>query len=229
MMKKALFPILLAVILVFAAAPDRGPLPRYAVGEMVGQMSWPAPEPSFSAVIEKSPIIAEVKITKYHGSLSESHGFLSSLFTAQVTRCYKNTTDKNISTIQIVQDGTEEMTITGFPLFQTGDRLLLALCPAEDSSGSVAEKLGGYYVIVSSALTAMQIIESADGDVCRTFLPTMGDLPTRNVTSAMRNNAQANILQKHAMPDGQTYTDYPNYTVVSYAELKAFIEKEVQK
>ena len=104
-MKKVLFLILLAVVLVFAAVPDRGPMPEIAVGETVGQMSYAKRESSFAAVIKRAPIVAEVLITRYRGSIEESTGFSCTLYDARITTCYKNTTGKELSLIPLLQDG----------------------------------------------------------------------------------------------------------------------------
>lgn len=228
-MKKALSPILLAAVLVFAAVPDRGPIPIYAVGETVGQMSYTHFENSFADVIDRVPILAEVKITKYLGSLKEATRYDATLYYAEIVTCYKNTTGTELSIIQLVQDGTADMTVSGYPLFQTGDRLLLPLAPASYFGPAVAERLSGCYLIDGANLTAMQIVESKDGEVCRTFMPSMLDLPTENLTAAMHESSKQHVMKKHGFVDEKELETIPPYFTVSYERLRSYIKQVLCK
>lgn len=157
--------------------------------------------------------------------MSESTGFDSTLYRARIITCYKNTTGKELSTIELVQDGTTEWTLNGYPLFQTGDRLLPALAPCSDYEGPISDYLGGYYLVNGGAQTAMQIIESEDGDVCRTFMPSMTDLPSKTLTALMKDRAEEHVTSKHRLADPSVLESIPPYTSAAYADLKEMIQK----
>lgn len=226
-MKKVFLPILLAVILVVAAVPCGDQSPKYPLGESQAQMSWDFPDASFSYFYETAHLVVEVEITRSYGSLKATTGFHSMLYRGVIKHCYKNITGEDVTAVEIVQDGTPEWTISDFPLFQTGDRLLLMLTPAWACEGLIPEKLAGYYIINGSALSAIQILESEDGDVCRTFLPAMADFPAADITPAMRASVITNIQQKYRTPSGPVVPEHLSYRTVPYGKLKEYIERRL--
>lgn len=203
-------------------------MPKFAVGEHIGVASYGGSETSFANVIDRAPIIAEVLVTKYYGSIEETTNFSCTLYEAQITTCYKNTTGKELTSIRFVQDGTPEWTFSGYTLFQTGDRLLLALAPCSYYEGPIADSLDGYYLIDGGARTAMQIIQSDDGDVCRTFSPSLQDLPLKHVTSSMKNAAEKHFVAKHRSASQSDVQNAPPYIVTSYFDLKEMIQEEIR-
>ena len=140
--------------------------------------------------------------------------------------CYKNETEKELDIIELVQDGNSEVTYDGYTLFQTGDRLLLPLLSCEKDS-VLSDSHPEYYRIYGTAQTAMQIVESEDGEVCCTFLPVMEDLPTMAVTVGMWQSVREVWDRKYLPPDGGIKPQNPGSVLSSRRSLDDWIRKEL--
>ena len=226
-MKKVIL-LLLALLLTVAAIPYRGPYPQYAIGESISQPSYSERISRYTDVLEQAPIIAEVEIIQHKGDLPDDIYYYGSLYLARVTSCYKNTSGKELSLIELVQDGNSQMTYAGYPLFQTGDRLLLPLISCEKDS-VLSDTHPSYYRIYGQNQTAMQIVSSKAGDICFTFLPSLTDLPKGGVTAEMTADMKAVIEQKYNVPEGKIRPLPPLYNSVSLDEMKTWIIKELNE
>ena len=226
-MKKLIIAILFVVVVAFAANSHSFVYPRCAVGKTVANPSYHRPESSYADVIQRAPIIAEVEVEQYFGSVEPSTGITATLYEVRVLVCYKNETGRDISRMQIIQDGTAELSLAGYTLFQTGDRLLLALDSCENGSELAQKHLRDCYFICGGALTAMEIVESEDGDVCRTFAVSLTDLPQGETTAVMRKAAFDRALKKNTVPDNRMNPEYTVGIAVPYQVLKQFILSEV--
>lgn len=226
-MKKIVLIALLAICIVFAAIPlNEGPFPKYAIGQGTASTSWVEFHRSYAEVINEVPILVEVEITRHKGDLPKDVYGRGTLYDAKVLTCYKNETTKKLDVIELVQDGNSEATYDGYTLFQTGDRLLLPLLSCEKGS-VLSDTHPEYYRIYGTSQTAMQIVETDDGDVCYTFLPVMEDLPASSITTEMWSNVRATWDRKYLPPDGGIKPINPGSVLVTRDTLDEWIRKEL--
>ena len=100
------------------------------------------------------------------------------------------------------------------------------LNPVDDS---VPNALMECFLINGGPYSAIEIIESEDGEVCRTFLPAMCDLPVDDSTPAMLDAVRDHVAEKYTVPDGQSVSECPTYFTVSYERLRSYIEQVLCK
>ena len=93
-MKKALFPILLAAVLVFAAVPCVDKLPAYPFGDSQFDVQLRGSIAGFDYFYENAQLVAEVEITKCYGSIAELGSHTATHYRGVIKYCYKNTTEK---------------------------------------------------------------------------------------------------------------------------------------
>lgn len=225
-MKKVVSPLLLVVVLAVAAVPCVDHSPEYPLGEFQFDLPLRGNIVGFDYFYKNAQLVADVEITKCYGSVAHLGYYTTTHYRGVIKHCYKNTTGKNLAAVDILQEGTPEFTLQGFSLFQTGDRLLLMLNPVDADAPNLLREC---YMINGGPFSAIEIIESEDGDVCRTFYALMCDLPLSDATPAMQEAIRDHIAKKYVVPEGQPVPECPSYFSISYETLRSYIEQKYCK
>lgn len=198
-MKKVLLLFLVVGCLFCTAcseAADKKPQPERALGQSVTSGMFLEFRYSYAEAVKEADLVVEVEIVEYKGELPDDIYTWGSLYRAKILNTYKNDIDQGLTEIDLIQDGDSEVTWQGFPLFQTGDRLILTLVESDFVPGS--------YRILGEEQTALKVVSTAEGDICYTFLPIMNDLPKEGVTEEMKRAAQSDLDQKYIIPQGES-------------------------
>jgi len=154
-MKKVLCLIFAAVFLLLAAGcaatPQEVPvLPPSRIGNSNMQASFEKSY-TFESALSEADVVARIQVGNW---LGEDAGNLLTYFEATVLQCFKGEIPE---TFTLIQDGCSVGTLKGYPLFTSGNELLVFL------DEGILEEYASPYWIIGSFMTIMDVTYDNSG------------------------------------------------------------------
>lgn len=113
---------------------------------------------SFEEIFESADLVVTVKIKEFRGYYVEKWFTPSSVFEAEIVEIHRNNVGYTAENLYLLQYGTPEQTVVGYPLFKIGDVFLLGLTRSDKNRYS-SRDYDCTFDIVNTLYGLVQIFE----------------------------------------------------------------------